>query len=166
MGRFMLAMLADSRDGVLSPASRAKFLRPQFRDHPQPAGRDVRISTNGGRTGERCCYHDGTLDDQVGVLLLDPTQVSGCSPPRTAIRASATTCSHPCSITSMGAETPPPPGTPLRGTGHATDVAGVCTSTPIARATICSSVRALMPMLQAHVVADGDAIVFRRPSMG
>jgi CubicO group peptidase (beta-lactamase class C family) len=158
MGRFMLAMLADSRDGVLSPASRAKFLRPQFRDHPRLPG--VTYGFHEWRThGRTLLHHDGTLDDQVGVLLLDPDAGFGMFAASNSNPGIGNHLLAPVLDHLYGRETPPPPGTPLRGTGHATDVAGVYLDTNRARHDL-SSVRALMPMLQAHVVADGDAIVF------
>ena len=159
MGRFMLAMLTDgSREGVLSPASRGKFLRPQFRDHPRLPG--VTYGFHEWRThGRTLLHHDGTLDDQVGMLLLDPDTGFGMfaasnSNPGIGNHLLASVLDH-----LYGPETPPSLGAPLRGTGHAKEVAGVYLDTTRTRHDL-SSVRALMPMLQARIATDGDAIVF------
>jgi CubicO group peptidase (beta-lactamase class C family) len=160
MGRFMLAMLGDgSRNGVrvLSPASRAKFLRPQFRDHPRLPG--VTYGFHEWRThGRTLLHHDGTLDDQVGVLLLDPDAGFGMFAASNSNPGIGNHLLAPVLDHLYGPEAPPSPGAP-RGTGHAKEVAGVYLDTNRTRHDL-SSVRALMPMLQARVVADGDAIVF------
>jgi len=161
MGRFMLAMLGDgSRNGVrvLSPALRGRFLRPQFRDHPRLPG--VTYGFHEWRThGRTLLHHDGTLDDQVGVLLLDPDAGFGMFAASNSNPGIGNHLLAPVLDHLYGPDTPTPLGTPLRGTGHATEVAGVYLDTNRTRHDL-SSVRALMPMLQARAVADGDAIVF------
>jgi hypothetical protein len=161
MGRFMLVMLGDgTRDGVrvLSPASRAKLLRPQFRDHPALPG--VTYGFHEWRThGRTLLHHDGTLDDQVGVLLLDPDTGFGMFAASNSNPGIGNHLLAPVLDHLYGPETPPSPGAPLRSTEHAKEVAGVYLDTNRTRHDL-SSVRALMPMLQARVAADGDAIAW------
>ena len=161
MGRFMLAMLGDSSHDavrVLSPASRAKVLRAQFRDHPRLPG--VTYGFHEWRThGRTLLHHDGTLDDQVGVLLLDPDSGFGMFAASNSNPGIGNHLLAPVLDHLYGPESPPSLGAPLRATGHANEVAGVYLDTNRTRHDL-SSGRALMPMLQARVVADGDAIVF------
>ena len=161
MGRFMRAMLGDgSLDGVrvLSPASRAKFLRPQFRDHPHLPG--VTYGFHEWHThGRTLLHHDGTLDDHVGVLLLDPDAGFGLFAASNSNPGIANHLLAPVLDHLYGPETPPSLPAPLRGTGHAKEVAGVYLDSNRTRHDL-SSVRALMPMLQARIVADGDAVSF------
>lgn len=159
MSRFMLAVLGDGAlDGVrvLSPASRAAFLRPQFRDHPSLPG--VTYGFHEWRThGRVLLHHDGTLDDQVGVLVLDPDNAFGLFVASNGNPGIGNLLLEPLLTHLYGPEQAPPAPVPLRGTGHAREVAGVYVDLDRTRHDL-SSVRALMPMLQSRVTATGDAI--------
>ena len=161
MGRFMLAMLGDgSLEGVrvLSPESRAKFLRPQFRAHPRLSG--VTYGFRGWRThGRELLHHDGTLDDHVGVMVLDPDNGFGMFAASNSAAGIGNYLLEPMLTHLYGAEPAAPAPVALAGTGHAAQVAGVYLDLDRTRHDL-SSVRALMPMLQARIRADGDAVTW------
>jgi len=159
MSRFMLAVLGDgSLDGVrvLSPSSRAALLRPQFRDHPRLPG--VTYGFHEWRThGRVLLHHDGTLDDHVGVMLLDPDNAFGLFVASNSNPGIGNHLLEPMLTHLYGAEPPGPAPPALNGSGHAAQVAGVYLDLDRTRHDL-SRVRALMPMLQARVTAEGDAI--------
>ena len=161
MGRFMLAILGDgSLDGVrvLSPESRARLLRPQFRDHPSMPG--VTYGFHEWRTrGRVLLHHDGTLDDQVGVILLDPDNAFGMFVASNSVPGIGNHLLGPVLTHLYGPPASPAAPQPLIATGHAAQVAGVYLDLQRTRHDL-SSVRALMPMLQARVAADGDAVAW------
>jgi CubicO group peptidase (beta-lactamase class C family) len=161
MSRFMLAVLGDgSLDGVrvLSPSSRATFLRAQFRDHPSLPG--VTYGFHEWQThGRVLLHHDGTLDDQVGVMLLDPDNAFGLFVASNSNPGIGNHLLEPVLNHLYGPEPQAAASVPLHGTGHAAEAAGVYLDLDRTRDDL-SSIRALMPMLQARVDADGDAIVW------
>ena len=156
MSRFMLALLGDgSLDGVrvLSPSSRAALLQPQFRDHPRLPG--VTYGFHQWAThGRMLLHHDGTLGDQVAVMLLDPANASACSWPRTPIPGIGNHLLEPVLTHLYGPAPAPAPPSPMPGAADAGGVAGVYLDTYRTRHDL-SRVRALMPMLQSRVTADG-----------
>ena len=159
MGRFMLAILGDgSLDGVrvLSPASRAAILRPQFRDHPRLPG--VTYGFHEWRThGRVLLHHDGTLDDQVGVMLLDPDNAFGLFVASNSNPGIGNHLLEPVLTHLYGPEPAVPAPMAVRGSGHAEEVAGVYLDTHRTRHDL-SRIRTIMPMLQSRVVAAGDTI--------
>ena len=161
MSRFMMAVLGDGAlDGVrvLSPASRAAFLRPQFRDHPSLPG--VTYAFHEWRThGRVLLHHDGTLEDQVGVMVLDPDNAFGLFVASNSNPGIGNALLEPMLTHLYGPEPALPAPAVVRGTGHATEVAGVYVDLDRTRHDL-SSVRALMPMLQSRVVATGDTIAW------
>jgi CubicO group peptidase (beta-lactamase class C family) len=160
MSRFMLAVLGDLHGPprALSPASRAAVLRPQFRDHPRLPG--VTYGFHEWRTrGRVLLHHDGTLDDHVGVLVLDPDNRFGMFAASNSNPGIGNHLLEPVLTHLYGPEPAPPAPVALRGTGHAAQVAGVYLDLDRTRHDL-SSVRALMPMLQARIAADGDAITW------
>src|SRR5688572_2547520 len=161
MSRFMLADLGDgSLDGarVLSPASRAALLRPQFRDHPRLPG--VTYGFHEWRThGRVLLHHDGTLDDQVGVMLLDPDNAFGLFVASNSNPGVGNHLLEPVLTHLYGPAPAAPTPAAVRGSGHAAQVSGVYLDLNRTRHDL-SSLRALMPMLQARIAADGDAITW------
>ena len=140
MSRFMLAVLGDgSLDGVrvLSPASRAALLRPQFRDHPSLPG--VTYGFHEWRThGRVLLHHDGTLDDQVGVIAARSGQrvraVRGVEQQSRDRQSAARAGSHAPLRPRAGS-----PGTRGRSAAPATpaEVAGVYVDLRLGRGTTC-----------------------------
>ena len=161
MSRFMLAVLGDgSLEGarVLSPASRAAFLRPRFRDHPRLPG--VTYGFHEWRThGRVLLHHDGTLDDHVAVMLLDPDNGFGLFVASNSNPGIGNHLLEPLLAHLYGPAPEVPSPVALAATGHAAQVAGVYLDLQRTRHDL-SSVRALMPMLQARIDADGDAITW------
>jgi CubicO group peptidase (beta-lactamase class C family) len=159
MGRFMLAVLGDgSLDGVrvLSEASHAAVLRPQFRDHPQLPG--VTYGFHEWRThGRVLLHHDGTLDDQVGVIVLDPDNAFGLFVASNSNPGIGNLLLEPVLTHLFGPEPAMAAPRAVGTSGHAQQVAGVYLDLDRTRHDVSSS-RALMPMLQARVAADGDTI--------
>jgi CubicO group peptidase (beta-lactamase class C family) len=159
MSRFMLAVLGDgSLDGarVLSPASRAALLRPQFRNHPRLPG--VTYGFREWRTrGRVLLHHDGTLDDQVGVIVLDPDNAFGLFVASNSNPGIGNHLLEPVLRHLYGAEPAVPAPRALRSSGHAEEVAGVYLDLDRTRHDL-SRIRAIMPMLQSRVAAAGDTI--------
>jgi CubicO group peptidase (beta-lactamase class C family) len=159
MSRFMMAVLGDgSLDGVrvLSPASRAALLRPQFRDHPSLPG--VTYGFHEWRThGRVLLHHDGTLDDQVGVILLDPDNAFGLFVAANSNPGIGNQLLEPVLTHLYGPEPAAPALRAVRSSGHADEVAGVYVDLDRTRHDL-SSIRTIMPMLQSRVVAAGDTI--------
>ena len=160
-GALHARVLGDgSLDGVrvLSPESRAAFLRPQFRDHPRLPG--VTYGFHEWRThGRVLLHHDGTLDDHVGVMLLDPDNGFGMFAASNSNPGIGNYLLEPVLTHLYGPRPAAPAPVALRGSGHAAQVAGVYLDLHRTRHDL-SRVRALMPMLQARVSADGDAVMW------
>jgi CubicO group peptidase (beta-lactamase class C family) len=160
MSRFMLAILGDgSLDGVrvLSPSSRAALLQPQFRDHPRLPG--VTYGFHEWPThGRRLLHHDGTLGDQVAVMLLDPGNRFGLFAASNANPGVGNHLLEPVLTHLYGPAPAPAPRAPLAGAGHASGVAGVYLDLNRTRHDL-SAVRALMPMLQSRVAAVDAATI-------
>ena len=160
MSRFMLALLGDgSLDGVrvLSPSSRAALLQPQFRDHPRLPG--VTYAFHEWHThGRRLLHHDGTLGDQVAVMLLDPDNAFGLF---VASNANPGIGNHLLEPVLTHLYSPAPTAPPVVAMADAPDarrVAGVYLDSNRTRHDL-SRIRALMPMLQSRVTATGkDAV--------
>jgi CubicO group peptidase (beta-lactamase class C family) len=159
MGRFMRAVLGDGvLDGmrVLSSTSRAALLRPQFRDHPRLFG--VTYGFREWRThGRVLLHHDGTLDDQVGVILLDPDNQFGFFAASNSNPGIGNHLLEPILTHVYGPSPDVPTPRAMPGPSHAAEVAGVYLDFDHTRHDL-SSVRAIMPMLQSRVVAEGDGI--------
>ncbi len=160
MSRFMLALLGDgSLDGVrvLSPSSRAALLQPQFRDHPRLPG--VTYAFHEWHThGRRLLHHDGTLGDQVAVMLLDPDNAFGLF---VASNANPGIGNHLLEPVLMHLYSPAPAAAPVVAMADAPDahrVAGVYLDSNRTRHDL-SRIRALMPMLQSRVTATGKDVV-------
>jgi CubicO group peptidase (beta-lactamase class C family) len=163
MSRFMLALLGDgSLDGVriLSPSSRAALLQPQFRDHPRVPG--VTYAFHEWRThGRRLLHHDGTLGDQVAVMLLDPDNAFGLFVASNANPGIGNHLLEPVLSHLYSPAPAVPPVVAMAGAADARRVAGVYLDANRTRHDL-SRIRALMPMLQSHVTASGaDAIEWR-----
>ena len=155
MSRFMLAVLGDGTlDGVrvLSPASRAALLQPQFHAHPRLPG-----VTYGFRQwathGRLLLHHDGTLGDQVAVLLLDPPNAFGLFVASNANPGIGNHLLEPVLTHLYGPASTPAPPVPMPGAPDPRLVAGVYLDTQRTRHDL-SRIRALMPMLQSRVSAD------------
>jgi hypothetical protein len=162
MGRFMLMLLGDgSLDGAraLSPASRAAMLQPQFRSHPRLPG--VTYAFRQWETrGRLLLHHDGTLGDQVAVMLLDPANAFGLFVASNANPGIGNHLLDPLLTHLFGPAPPVPPPAPVRpATGNAQRVAGAYRDYHRTRHDL-SRIRALMPMLQSRVAPDGDAITW------
>lgn len=162
MSRFMLALLGDgSLDGVrvLSPSSRAALLQPQFRGHPRLPG-----VTYGFRQwathGRLLLHHDGTLGDQVAVLLLDPANGFGLFAASNETLGIGNHLLEPVLTHLYGPPHSPVAPVPMPGAADASRVAGVYLDSQRTRHDL-SAIRALMPMLQSRVTADGrDAVTW------
>ena len=159
MSRFMLALLGDgSLDGVrvLSPSSRAALLQPQFRDHPRLPG--VTYAFHEWHThGQRLLHHDGTLDDQVAVMLLDPDNAFGLFVASNANPGIGNHLLEPV-LEHLYSPAPPTPVVAMANAPDAQRVAGAYLDSNRTRHDL-SRIRALMPMLQSRVTAAGtDAI--------
>ena len=159
----MLALLADgSFEGVriLSPSWRAALLQPQFRDHPRLPG--VTYAFHEWQThGRRLLHYDGTLDDQVAVMLLDPDNAFGLFVASNANPGIGNQLLEPV-LTHLYAPAPPAP--PVIAMAHALDaqrVAGVYLDSNHTRHDL-SRIRMLMPMLQSRVIAAGTDAIERR----
>ena len=160
MSRFMLALLGDGPlDGVrvLSPSSRAGLLQPQFRDHPRLPG--VTYAFHQWAThGRMLLHHDGTLGDQVAVMLLDPANRFGLFVASNANPGIGNHLLEPVLTHLYGPAAPPAPRSPMPEARDAGGVAGVYLDTYRTRHDL-SSVRALMPMLQSRVTAVGAGTI-------
>ena len=162
MGRFMLALLGDgSFDGVrvLSPSSRAALLQPQFRGHPRLPG--VTSAFRQWAThGRLLLHHDGTLGDQVAVMLLDPSNGFGLFVASNANPGIGNHLLEPVLTHLYGPTLTPAPPVTMPRAPDARRVAGVYLDTQRTRHDL-SRIRALMPMLQSRVTADdGGAITW------
>ena len=159
MSRFMMAVLGDgSLDGVrvLSAASRAALVRPQFRDHPSLPG--VTYGFHEWRThGRVLLHHDGTLDDHVGVIVLDPDNAFGLFVASNSNPGIGNQLLEPLLTHLYGPEPAVAAPRAIRSSGHAGEVAGVYVDLDRTRHDL-SSIRAIMPMLQSRVAAAGDTI--------
>jgi len=139
----------------MRPAPRA-LLRPQFRDHPSLPG--VTYGFHEWRTHRRVLLHqDGTLDDQVGVILLDPGNAFGLFVASNSNPGIGNQLLEPVLAHLYGPEPAVPAPAAIRSSGHAEEVAGVYVDLDRTRHDL-SSGRAIMPMLQSRVVAAGDTI--------
>jgi len=127
MSRFMLALLGDGPlDGVrvLSPSSRAGLLQPQFRDHPRLPG--VTYAFHQWAThGRMLLHHDGTLGDQVAVMLLDPANRFGLFVASNANPGIGNHLLEPVLTHLYGPAAPPAPRSPMPEARDAGGVAGV-----------------------------------------
>jgi hypothetical protein len=109
--------------------------------------------------GRVLLHHDGTLDDQVGVILLDPDNGFGMFAASNSNPGIGNYLLEPVLTHLYGPDPEPPAPVALRGSGHAAQVAGVYLDLHRTRHDL-SRVRALMPMLQANVSVDGDAVMW------
>jgi CubicO group peptidase (beta-lactamase class C family) len=160
MSRFMLALLGDgSLDGVRvwSASSRAALLHMQFRDHPRLPG--VTYAFHQWVThGRMLLHHDGTLGDQLAVMLLDPANRFGLFVASNATAGIGNHLLEPVLTHLYGPAAPPGPRSPMPEARDADAVAGVYLDTYRTRHDL-SSVRALMPMLQSRVRAVGPGTI-------
>jgi len=107
--------------------------------------------------GRVLLHHDGTLDDQVGVLLLDPDNGFGLFVASNSNPGIGNQLLEPVLTHLYGPEPAAPAPRAIRSSGHAEEVAGVYVDLDRTRHDL-SSVRALMPMLQSRVAAAGDTV--------
>lgn len=115
MARLMLALLGDgSVDGqrILSPESVKAMLTPQYTPDPRiPAtayGMNQWVSH-----GQRLLHKDGTLGDQIGVMVLAPATGLGVFAASNALPGVANQLLEPLLTHLFGPETPAVPPTPI-----------------------------------------------------
>jgi CubicO group peptidase (beta-lactamase class C family) len=161
MGRFMQVLLGDgSVDGerILSPESVKTMLASQYTP-------DARIQATAyemkhwATHGQHLLHKDGTLGDQIGVMLLAPADRFGIFVASNAVPGVANDVLEPLLTYLVGPETPTRPPAPLPDAGRrAPRFAGSYRNYARTRNEM-SQVRALMPMLQSRVIAEPDGAI-------
>jgi CubicO group peptidase (beta-lactamase class C family) len=161
MGRFILAIVGDgSADGerVLSPESVTMMLAPQYtpdRRIPATAYGFLHWVTH----GRHLLHKDGTLGDQVSVVLLDPADRFGLFVGSNAVPGIANHILEPLLTYLVGPSLPTPPPTPLPDAPQrAPRFAGIYRDYHHTRNDM-SRLRALMPMIQSPVLAEQDGTI-------
>jgi len=158
MGRFMLALLGDgSADGgrILSPAARAMLLAQQFTPDPRIPGTAYGLH-HWLTHGLRLLHADGTLGDQIGVLVLAPEERLGVFVASNALPGVANQVLEPLLTHVVGPPAPVPPPTALPDAPRrAPRFAGAYRDYHHTRSDMTRLV-ALMPSVQSRVAAAPD----------
>ena len=163
MGRLMLALLGDgSVDGerILTPASVNAMLAPQYTPDPHIPARAYEM-THWVAHGQHLLHKDGTLGDQVAVMLLAPADrfgifIASNASPDVSL---GNQLLEPLLTYFFGPAAPTPPPAPLPDArARAPRFAGSYRSYSRTRDEM-SQLRALMPMLQSRVAAEPDGAI-------
>jgi len=158
MGRFILALLGDgSADGgrILSPAARALLLAEQFTPDARIPGTAYGFH-HWLTHGLRLLHKDGTLGDQIGVLVLAPDERLGVFVASNAVPGVANQVLDPLLTHLVGPSSPVPPPTALPDAPRrAPRFAGAYRDYHHTRNDMTRLV-ALMPVIQSRVAAASD----------
>jgi CubicO group peptidase (beta-lactamase class C family) len=168
MGRFMLALLGDGtvgNDRVLSPESVQTLLAPQYTPDPRVPPRGYGF-LHWLTHGQRLQHHDGTLGDQVGVLVLAPAHRFGIFVASNGVNEGGievgNTLLEPLLTHLFGPSTPPPPPTVVPDSPdslrRALQVAGTYRDYHHTRNDM-SRLRAMMPMIQSRATVEPDGAI-------
>ena len=161
MGRFMLALLGDgSVDGkrILSPDAVKTVLAPQYTPDPRIAPRGYAF-LHWFTHGQRLLHHDGTLGDQIGMVMLAPADRFGLFVASNALPGVANQVLEPLLTYLVGPTVPVPPPPPLPDAlRRAPHVAGTYRDYDHTRHDM-SRIRALMPMIQSRVIVESDGAI-------
>jgi CubicO group peptidase (beta-lactamase class C family) len=165
MGRFMLALLGDgSVDGgrILSPEFAKMVFAPQYTANPRIPPRAY-ASLYWFTHGLRLLHHDGSLGDQIGVLVLAPDDrfgifVASNSPDDGSQVGNLILDPLLTHLVGPSAPTPPPPAPLPDALLRARRFAGTYRDYRHHRHDM-SRIWALMPMIQSRVTVEPDGAI-------
>ena len=166
IGRFMLAVLGDgSLEGgrILSPESVALMFAPQYTPDPRIPPRAYAF-LHWVTHGQRLMHHDGTLGDQIGVMVLAPADRFGIFVASNGSPDDGNQIGNqlldPLLAYLVGPAAPsPPPPAPLPGAlRRARRFGGTYRDYHHTRNDM-SRLRALMPMIQSRVIVESDGAI-------
>lgn len=165
MGRFMLALLGDgSVDGgrILSPEFAKMVFAPQYTANPRIPPRAY-ASLYWFTHGLRLLHHDGSLGDQIGVLVLAPDDrfgifVASNSPDDGSQVGNLILEPLLTHLVGPSAPTPPPPAPLPDALLRARRLAGTYRDYRHHRHDM-SRIWALMPMIQSRVTVEPDGVI-------
>jgi CubicO group peptidase (beta-lactamase class C family) len=165
VGRFMMALLEDGsagNDRILSPASVKTLLASQYTPNPHIPPRGYAF-LHWFTHGRRLQHHDGTLGDQIGVMVLAPADRFGIFVASNGAPEGGSQVGNellePLLTHLLGPSSPPPPPTPLPdAVRRAPHVAGTYRDYHHTRNDM-SRIRAIMPMVQSRVTVEPDGAI-------
>jgi hypothetical protein len=159
----MVALLeggSAGNDRILSPGSVKTLLAPQYTPDPRIPPRGYAF-LHWFTHGQRLQHHDGTLGDQIGVMVLAPSDRFGIFVASNAEGGNqvGNALLEPLLTHQLGPSVPPSPPTPLPDAlRRAPHVAGTYRDYHHTRNDM-SRIRAIMPMLQSRVIVETDGAI-------